>query len=84
MNEAHNTIGIHKELLNSKTVFKREETETIFGCTPPTLKSFERRNWITPKKFKNKNYYTNKDIINCIEKQFNLSNENRVWESTWS
>jgi hypothetical protein len=37
------TIGIETSLLNSKTVFTREEAERIFNCTPQTLKRFERK-----------------------------------------
>ena len=38
MEETLKTIGIDVDLLNSKTVFNREETEQIFGCTHQTLK----------------------------------------------
>ena len=63
------TIGIETSLLNSKTVFTREETERIFDCSPETLKKFEKRDWIKPNWFKNKKFYTKKDILNCIKIQ---------------
>jgi len=82
MEETLNTIGIATDLLNSKTIFNREETEKIFGCTHQTLKSFERKNWIKPKRFKNRNYYTADDIVACIKTQFNISND-KSWQEMW-
>jgi hypothetical protein len=82
MEETLNTIGIQTKLLHSKSVFNQEETQEIFGCTHRTLKSFENKKWISPKKFKNRNYYTADDILRCIESQFNLSNNNS-WQKMW-
>lgn len=62
-------MGIETTLLNSKLVFTREETEKIFNCTNSTLKNFERRNWIKPNRFKNKNFYTRAAILNCVNIQ---------------
>lgn len=49
MEEALKTIGIDVELLNSKSVFDRKETERILGCTHQTLKSFEKEIGLYPK-----------------------------------
>ena len=60
----------------------REETQEIFGCTHQILKSFEKRNWISPRKFKNRNFYTDNDIIQCIKTQFSLSSD-KQWQDMW-
>lgn len=84
MEETLKTIGIDVELLNSKMVFDRKETEQILGCTHQTLKSFERRNWIEPRRFKNKHYYTQNSILKCIDIQVPISTKKvyqiREWE----
>jgi hypothetical protein len=82
MEETLNTIGIQTKLLHSKSVFNREETQEIFGCKHQTLKSFEKRNWISPRKFKNRNFYTDNDIIQCIKTQFSLSSD-KQWQDMW-
>ncbi len=80
MEEVLKTIGIETSLLNSKPVFTREETEKIFNCTHQTLKKFEKRSWIKPNKFKNRNYYTRADIINCIKIQAPFESTNHQIE----
>lgn len=62
-------MGIKTTLLNSKRVFNRREAITIFNCTYPTLKRFEKRNWIKPHRYKNRNFYTRDSILNCINLQ---------------
>jgi hypothetical protein len=62
-------MGIETSLLYSKSVFTREETERIFNCSHSTLKNFEKRGWIKPNRFKNKNFYTKAGILNCIKIQ---------------
>ena len=69
MEEALQTIGINTEQLNSKPIHSRIETETILGCTNQTLNTFQRKGWIRPSRFKNKNYYTSDSIIECIKHQ---------------
>jgi len=89
MEETLKTIGIDVELLNSKLVFDRKETERILGCTHQTLKSFERRELIKPSRFKNKNYYSAGEILSCIKKQVSIPSQitkeelawNNIWES---
>jgi len=87
MKEVLETIGVNTELLNSKPVFTREETEEILGCTHQTLKSFERKNWIKPNRFKNRNYYTSDSILTCIHKQIPFGRstlyQNEEWEGIW-
>ena len=87
MEEALKTIGVDVELLNSKSVFDRRETEQILGCTHQTLKSFERREWIKPNRFKNKHYYTQNSILNCIDIQVPIAvkstNQNSGWSEIW-
>ena len=41
MEQTLELLGIKTDLLTSKPLFTRLETEEIFGCTPQTLKSFE-------------------------------------------
>lgn len=62
-------MGIQTSLLNSKSIFTREETEKIFDCANSTLNNFEKRGWIKPKRFKNKKFYTRAGILNCIKIQ---------------
>jgi|GEM_PF-4028691 hypothetical protein len=69
MEQTLELLGINTNLLTSKPLFTRLETEKIFGCTPQTLKSFERRELIKPNKFKNKHFYTANEILLCIKKQ---------------
>ena len=87
MEETLKTIGIDVDLLNSKTVFNREETEQIFGCTHQTLKSFEKRDWIKPNRFNNKHYYTINSIMECINVQVPIkvksTNQNNEWADMW-
>jgi len=88
MEQTLELLGIKTELLTSKSLFTRLETEEIFGCTPQTLKSFERRNLIKPNRFKNKNFYTASDILDCIKKQIPLTckikSEELDWYDIWS
>lgn len=87
MEQTLQLLGIQTELLTSKPLFTREETEEIFGCTHQTLKSFERRNWIKPSRFKNRNYYSATEILECIKKQVpvpcKISKEELEWDSIW-
>ena len=81
MEETLKTIGIETSLLNSKLVFTREETEKIFNCSHSTLKSFEKRNWIKPNRFKNRNFYTRAGIMNCIKIQTSFeATSNKIGE----
>ena len=82
MEQTLTLLGIKTDLLTSKPLFTRLETEEIFGCTHQTLKSFEKRNWISPRKFKNRNFYTDNDIIQCIKTQFSLSSD-KQWQDMW-
>ncbi len=87
MKELLETIGVNTKLLNSKPVFTREETEQILGCTHQTLKSFERKNWIKPNRFKNRNYYTSDSILICINKQIPIGTsvyQNEEWSGMWN
>ena len=56
MEQTLELLGINTNLLTSKPLFTRLETEKIFGCTPQTLKSFESRELIKPNKFNNKHF----------------------------
>ena len=76
-------LGIRVDLLTSKSLFTREETEEILGCTHQTLKTFERKDWIKPNRFKNRNYYTGNDIITFIRKQIPLSSKISKEELEW-
>ena len=64
-----------------------ELTEEIFGCTPQTLKSFERRELIKPSRFKNRNYYSASEILSCIKKQIpnygKISKKDMEWHDIW-
>lgn len=61
-----------------------EETLKIIG-----LNSFQRRGWIKPSRFKNKNYYSTSSIIECIKYQLgeypdiHITNQNKEWETMW-
>jgi hypothetical protein len=83
MEDALKTIGIDVELLNSKSLFNRKETERILSCTHQTLKSFEKRNWIVPKRFKNKHYYTQNSILKCIDIQVPITTKNTYQIQEW-
>lgn len=87
MEQTLELLGIKTELLTSKPIFTRLETEEIFGCTPQTLKSFERRNLIKPSRFKNRNYYSASEILNCIKKQIphygKISKKDMEWYNIW-
>ena len=63
MEQTLELLGIKTDLLTSKPLFTRLETEEIFGCTHQTLKSFERRELIKPSRFKNKNFYFSIKLI---------------------
>ena len=80
-------LGIKTDLLTSKPLFTRLETEEIFGCTHQTLKSFERRELIKPSRFKNKNFYSANEILSCIKKQIpqacKISKEEMEWNNIW-
>ncbi len=89
MEETLKIIGVNTEELNSKPIHSRIETERILGCTNQTLKTFQRKGWITPSRFKNKNYYSTNSIIDCIKHQLGeyqdiqISNQNKEWETMW-
>ena len=80
-------LGIKTDLLTSKPLFTRLETEEIFGCTHQTLKSFERKEFIKPSRFKNKNLYSATEILSCIKKQvptaYQISKEDMEWNDIW-
>ena len=83
MEQTLELLGIKTDLLTSKPLFTRLETEEIFGCTHQTLKSFERRELIKPSRFKNKNFYSANEILSCIKKQIpqacKISKEEMEW-----
>jgi hypothetical protein len=86
MNEVLETIGVDTELLSSKSLFTREETEKIFNCTHQTLKSFEKREWIKPNRFKNRTFYSTEEILRCIGKQIPLRSkvyQIDEWSGIW-
>ena len=87
MEQTLELLGIKTDLLTSKPLFTRLETEEIFGCTPQTLKSFERRDLIKPNKFKNKHFYTANEILSCIKKQIpnacKIKSEELEWYNMW-
>lgn len=84
MEQTLELLGIKTELLTSKPLFTRKETEEIFGCTHQTLKSFERRELIKPSRFKNKNYYSAGEILSCIKKQVSIPSQITKEELTWN
>lgn len=89
MEETLEIIGVNTKQLNSKPIHSRTETEEILGCTNQTLNTFQRKGWITPRRFKNKNYYTSSSIIECIRYQLGeypdiqITNQKREWENIW-
>ena len=87
MEQTLELLGIKTDLLTSKPLFTRLETEEIFGCTHQTLKSFERRELIKPSRFKNKNFYSANEILSCIKKQIpqacKISKEEMEWNNIW-
>ncbi|NDB30039.1 MerR family transcriptional regulator [archaeon] len=87
MEQTLELLGIKTDLLTSKPLFTRLETEEIFGCTPQTLKSFERRELIKPSRFKNRNYYSASEILSCIKKQIpnygKISKKDMEWHDIW-
>ena len=89
MEETLKIIGVNTEVLNSKPIHSRIETERILGCTNPTLNTFQRKGWIKPSRFKNKNYYSTSSIIECIKFQLGeysdiqITNQNKEWETMW-
>lgn len=80
-------LGIKTDLLKSKPLFTRSETEEIFRCTHQTLKSFERKELIKPNKFKNKNFYSTNEILSFIKKQvpiaYQILKEDMEWNDIW-
>lgn len=89
MEETLKIIGVNTEVLNSKPIHSRIETESILGCTNQTLNTFQRKGWIKPSRFKNKNYYSTSSIIECIKFQLGeysdiqITNQNKEWETMW-
>lgn len=89
MEETLKIIGVNTEVLNSKPIHSRIETERILGCTNQTLNTFQRKGWIKPSRFKNKNYYSTSSIIECIKYQLGeysdiqITNQNKEWETMW-
>lgn len=87
MEQTLELLGVNTELLTSKPIFTRIETEEILGCTPQTLKAFERRNLIKPNRYKNKNYYSANQILSCIKKQIpnygKISKKDMEWYGVW-
>ena len=89
MEETLKIIGVNTEVLNSKPIHSRIETERILGCTNQTLNTFQRKGWIKPSRFKNKNYYSTSSIIECIKFQLGeysdiqITNQKREWENLW-
>jgi hypothetical protein len=89
MEETLKIIGVNTEVLNSKPIHSRIETERILGCTNQTLNTFQRKGWIKPSRFKNKNYYSTSSIIECIKFQLGeysdiqITNQNKEWETMW-
>ena len=83
MEQTLKLLGIKSDLLSSKSIFTRLETEEILGCSHQTLKSFEKKKLIKPRKFKNKNFYTSKEILSCIEKQIPEVYEISVFDMDW-
>ena len=89
MEETLKTIGINTELLNSKPIHNRIETEQLLGITNQTLNTFKRKGWLKASRFKNKNYYTTDSIIDCIKFQLNYNDvvkreESKEWETLWA
>lgn len=89
MEETLKIIGVNTEVLNSKPIHSRIETERILGCTNQTLNTFQRKGWIKPSRFKNKNYYSTSSIIECIKFQLGeysdiqITNQNKEWKTMW-
>ena len=89
MEETLKIIGVNTEVLNSKPIHSRIETERILGCTNQTINTFQRKGWIKPSRFKNKNYYSTSSIIECIKFQLGeysdiqITNQNKEWETMW-
>lgn len=87
MEETLQIIGINTEQLNSKPLHTRSETEEILGCTNQTLNTFKKKGWITPSRFKNRNFYTSTTILECIKHQLGeysnirISEENKEWDN---
>ena len=89
MEETLKIIGVNTEVLNSKPIHSRIETERILGCTNQTLNTFQKKGWIKSSRFKNKNYYSTSSIIECIKFQLGeysdiqITNQNKEWETMW-
>lgn len=81
MEQTLELLGIKTDLLTSKPLFTRLETEEIFGCTHQTLKSFERRELIKPSRFKNKNFYSANEILLVSKNKFQqpIKFQKEIW-----
>lgn len=89
MEQVLENLGINVEKMKAKPIHSRIETQEILDVSFKTLRNFERKGILQRTPYKNKSFYSNEQIKDCIAKQIGLNSidelgfQNTQWSSMW-